>query len=289
MNEERKGEAAILSQTVLWGFFPVIATLSFLSLNPVVSLALTTALSTIFFGFMMTYRGLWKELGNWKVWVELFYIAFFIGVVYYGFYYLGLKYTTPGNASLLALSETLFSYLYFTLWHKENFSGKHVVGSLLMLLGAALVLFPHATGFNKGDLLIFLSTLFPPIGNYFQQKIRKKVHSETLMFGRSLLSLPFLVVFSLVLARDTSWSSIRASAWFLVLNGVVFFGVAKILWLEGIHRISVTKANALSAVGPLFTLIFAFIILKQTPTIWQLAAFIPFSAGLFLLTKNPNR
>ncbi len=73
---------------------------------------------------------------------------------------------------------------------------------------------------------------------------------------------------------------------FLLANGVLIFGVSKILWLEGISRISVTKALALGSLAPLFTLFIAWIVLKQAPTAWQIASLAPFFLGVLLLTNN---
>ena len=52
---------------------------------------------------------------------------------------------------------------------------------------------------------------------------------------------------------------VSSSLLFLVINGVLLLGVSKILWIEGIHRINVTKANALNSLGPLLTLLFAWL------------------------------
>ncbi len=66
----------------------------------------------------------------------------------------------------------------------------------------------------------------------------------------------------------------------------MILGLAKALWVEAIARISVTKANALNSIGPLFTLFFAFMIFHQVPTIWQSTSLIFFFFGVLLLTEN---
>ena len=78
--------------------------------------------------------------------------------------------------------------------------------------------------------------------------------------------------------------------WFLLLlNGVVIFGISKIFWVEGIHRMSVTKANALSSLNPFITLIFAWLLLKDAPTVWQLSALAPMILGVILLGINKEK
>jgi drug/metabolite transporter (DMT)-like permease len=58
------------------------------------------------------------------------------------------------------------------------------------------------------------------------------------------------------------------------------------MWLEGIHRIAVTKALALGSISPVFTLIFAWLLLNQTPNVWQLTSLVPMIFGIFLLTDQ---
>jgi drug/metabolite transporter (DMT)-like permease len=63
-------------------------------------------------------------------------------------------------------------------------------------------------------------------------------------------------------------------------------GLSKLLWIEGIHRISVTKASALSSMSPLLTLLFAWLLLGNVPSIFQLVSFIPMFFGVLLLSQN---
>ncbi|MBI2356020.1 MAG: DMT family transporter [Candidatus Doudnabacteria bacterium] len=80
----------------------------------------------------------------------------------------------------------------------------------------------------------------------------------------------------------------RQSWLVLLINGLIMLGLSKIFWLEAIHRISVVKANALSSMGPLATLFFAWIILRDAPTSWQLLSIVPMIFGVVLLGEEKN-
>ena len=288
LTETRKGDLAIIVQCVLWGLFPVITVLSYSSVSPIISLACSVLLATLFFAVYLTFKKKWRELADTTIWKDYLIMAILIGVLYYGLYYYGLKYTKPGNASLIALLEFFYSFLFFNVWKKQYFSFRHILGALLMIFGAAIILFPKAGVFNKGDLFVAVAILFAPIVNHIAQRLLKKVSSETIMFARSLLTLPFAFLFIFIFKEKISFEAIQKSFWLLLINGFLVLGLAKIFWLEGIHRIPVTKAAALLSVGPLFTLLYAFILLHQIPTIGQLSAFVPLAAGLFFLTSEKN-
>jgi len=285
LSQTTKGDLAIFAEAVLWAFFPIITILSFTTFNPVTSLAWSTLFAAVFFGLVMAARGKVKEIFNPKIYRYIIVIAFFIGWLFYGFYFFGLKYTTAGNASVIALTELFFSYLLFNVWKEQEFSRAHTAGAVLMLLGAVIILYPkQGLNFHSGDWLVLLASACAPVGNYYQQKARQIVSSETILFLRSLLTFPFFFLLAYFLKAQTGFGAAEKSLVFLLFNGFVVLGLSKIFWMEGIHRISVTRANALSSVTPLFTLIFAYFILRQSPTVWQLAALVPLGGGLILLT-----
>ncbi len=281
---------AIFGEAVIWAFFPIITILSYQSLPPILSLAYSSIFAVLFFGAIIIFRKKTKEIFHPKVWLYIPVIAFFITILFYGFFFTGLQYTTAGNASIIALMELFFSYLFFNIWKKEYFSVGHTLGAALMLVGALIILFPkHGLNFNRGDILILLAVACPPVGNYYQQKLRKFVSSETILFLRSLVAIPVFFILAAILKAGADFNGFVKSFWFLAINGILLLGLSKIFWMEGIHRISVTKANALASVAPLFTLIFSYWILKEQPQIWQLLALVPIGFGVGLLTGGNKK
>ncbi len=286
LSKTTQGDLLILIQAFLSSFFPIVAVLSYKSVSPMVSLFYSSLFTAGVFLLLFCFRPKWRELFLPGVLKELFFVALIIGVGYYGLFFFGLKYTTAGNASLIAMMEIFFSYVFFYVLRKEKLDAGHITGGLLMILGAVLVLFNKTSAFRLGDLIILLASAFPALGNYYQQKLRKKISTETVLFGRSMLTLPFLAILAFAFKENLSPAIISGNFWFLFLNGAIFLGISKIFWLEGIHRISVTKANIISSVSPAFTLLLAAFILKQYPNWWQLLAFAPLGIGLWLLTKT---
>lgn len=284
MKEERKGELYIFSEAILWSLFPILAILTFAGLSPLLSLAWTTLLASLFFVGVMLYRGTWRDLKNPIVWRYGMLIAFFIGVWFYGLYYVGLKYTTPGNAALIALFEVLTTYILFNILRKEPFPLEHKLGAGFMVIGALIILGKNYSGFAVGDFLILGATLLAPFGNMFTQKCRDIASSETIMFMRSILSAVVMFALAVILGETISFDNVITILPFLLINGIVIFGVSKLLWIEGIHRISVTKAIIIQSMTPLLTLLFVWLFLSQAPTAWQLSSIVPLLLGVMLLT-----
>src|SRR3989344_3495802 len=120
----------------------------------------------------------------------------------------------------------------------------------------------------------------------FHQKAKLISSAESILFLRTIIATPFILLFAYLFGQHLQVFQIKESLLFLVLNGFFILGLSKIFWIEGVARIPVTKANALNSLAPLFTLFVAWLVLHQAPTIWQISSLVPFFFGVLLLTDN---
>jgi len=276
----------IFSELFLFSLFPILVVLSYANLSSLASLAWSMVFASAFFVGVVTYRKLWYEMLNPQLWKYSFYIALFVGVLFYGLFFVGLEYTTPGNASIIILFQVFTTFLFFNIYRGEHISFDHKVGAILMIAGALVILGKGWSGINVGDLLILGGTFCTPIGNFFQKRAREIASSESVMLLRSLITLAFIFPILYIVGSAPTFGDIQTSLVFLLINGILLLGLAKILWIEGIHRMSVTKAIALASIAPFFTLFFSWLILGQMPTQWQLLSLAPFIIGVLLLTDQ---
>lgn len=286
LSKERQGEMIVLGEAFLWGLFPVITVLSQKNIPTLLALAWSTLFSTLFFALILTVRKKWKQIKNTKAIKDILAATLTLGIAYYLFYFFGLRHTSPGNASLIALTEIFFSFLFFNVWRREYFLRVHIWGAILMLVGAAIVLYPNTTEFKIGDLMVLAASFIAPLGNFFQRRARESVSSESILFIRSLISAIFIFILAYFAKDNFTAMDLKGSMVFLVINGFFLLGLSKILWVEGIFRINVAKANALNAIAPLLTLVFAWLLLGNIPTGFQLFSFIPMFFGVILLGMN---
>jgi len=286
LDTERKGELCLLSSTLFWGLFPVITILSFTSLTPLISAGLSTLIAALLFGAILTVRQRWHELLIRAAWRDLALTTLFIGFLFYGLIFIGASYTTANNMAIIMLLEIFFNQIILSTWGKEKLTPLQLMGTPLMVGGALLVLYQGDLRFNPGDLILVAASAIPPFGNYYMQQARKKVSSITILSVRSFFGGLFLLFTGLLLESDLKAAAIADSMTFLLINGIFLLGLSKILWIEAIHRITISKATALSAGTPLITMFFSYFLLGETPTVQQMLGFIPIALGIFLLTKK---
>ena len=212
-----------------------------------------------------------------------------LGVLYYILTFFGLRLTSPGNASIIGLSEILMGYIFFHLIRKEEILKSHLIGAILVIVGVIIIFIPNFQKFQLGDLLILSAALIAPFGNFFQRRARTKTSSESILFIRSVIGT--IIIFFLAFMLRDSFTVISIKSAFLVLfiSGVFVFGLSKIFWIEGIHRIGIVKANALNCISPLVAISFAWVILQKAPTIYQLLSIIPLFFGIIFLSRNKTK
>ncbi len=284
LTKTQTGELFLVSHALMWSIFPVITTFTFNGLTPLFSAGLSTCISALFFGIFITFKRGWHELNIRSAWKDILLTSLFIGIGFYALLFIGIQKTTAGNAGILTQLEVLFSMIILGLWKKEKLKKGHIGGAVLMIIGGILVVYKGEFELNAGDLIIIAATALPPIGNYFAQKARQKVSSSFIMFSRSVISGIFLMILAILFEPTLNTGNLKNSILFVVINGIFLLGLAKILWIESIHRISISKAVALDAIAPAFTLIFAYWLLNETPTGWQILGFIPILIGVWILT-----
>lgn len=283
----KSGIPYILISTVLWAMFPVVTAVSFKTLPILTIAAIATFFSMLFFGAVLLFRPERRKPSRQCI-RDIAVACLLIGIGYYTLSYVGISLTTPGNAAILFLMEIFFSYLFISvIGGKEPFIKEHVFGAVLMVIGILFVLLPSADGIRVGDFIILFATMLPPIGNLAMQRARKEVSSHYIMFWRAIVGTVFLSAAAVSFEDIPSVETVKSALPLLLLVGILILGFSKILWIEAIHRLPITQTISIDSIRPLFTLVFAYLILGQAPE-WVQILSIPFvAAGMFLLTKKP--
>jgi len=286
MNKQKKGLIIILSESILWSLFPIFAISSYSQIPPLLSAACTTLFAAVLFALILTFQKRWNQFRNITVWKEIFLSTIIIGIGFYLLVFIGMSKTTAGNSSIIFILEIVFSFLFLKIFKKENSSFINFLGAIFMIIGAIIILFPGKIEFNIGDIILLIAVMIPPLGNYYQQQARKQISSIHILFIRSIASSLFFFFIVFITHDNISITAIKNSILLLLLNGILIMGFSKILWIEAIHRIPISKAVSFSTITPLITLIVSHFYLHEIPTIWQISAFIPIMYGGILVMRK---
>ena len=114
-SRERQGDLFILGSATLWGLFPVITILSYHTVSPLLSLAISSLFAAIFFAALIAYKKNWHELRNHAALKNILLATLFTGILYYLLIFLGLQFTTAGNASIVSLTEIFLPLIILSM------------------------------------------------------------------------------------------------------------------------------------------------------------------------------
>ena len=155
-----------------------------------------------------------------------------------------------------------------------------------MISGAVIVFLPDVikdATVNRGDLLIAAAVTLAPFLNFFQRRARETMRNETILLVRAAVGFPYLLLLAYLFNQTTTFDALWSIFPILAFGGIIVFGLSKVFWLEAMRRIPVVNANAINAMGPVATLLFAFVVVGEIPNAFQLLALIPLLGGAFLL------
>ncbi len=282
---ERTGELFMLAFAFSEGWFPIITIIALQYITPIFVYSFTLIFATMSFMALLVIRKKTRELIFWQAYKNLLLVSLLMSIMF-ACIYIGLSYTSAGNMAVLIFLQVFFSFLYFNLFGREKFSRIHLSGAILMVFGALIILFPDKFIFNVGDLLILFAAAIAPIANLFQKRARKQVSSETILAFRSIVALPVLLLLAFLTEPIPSLPDLISALPYIAVSGLLLMGLSKIFWVESIHRISITKASAMAALIPVFTLFFAYLTLNEIPGYSQFAGILPVLLGGYLITRK---
>lgn len=284
MNEQRRGHLYAVLLAFFEGWFPILSLLAVQSIGPLHSYLVIIVIATValllLLAFTEDFKGLWYR----PALPALLYTSLYITALF-TLLFIGLRYTTAGNLAVILTLQLFFSYLYFNLFGREKLHPLHTAAAFLMGLGALAILWPETLHFNPGDLLVLIAAALAPIANLYQKRARRHVGAMTILAFRNLAALPVLFAAALLLEPMPSENALLNALPSLIAVGLLVYVLAKLLWIEALHRIGITRLSAMTTFIPLFTLTFAFFLLGEVPSLRQAAGIVAVLLGAYLITR----
>ncbi len=284
MTKEREGELLMVGLTILESWFPILSIVAMSYVGALHTYMYSLIIAFFFYMAIMYKRDRFKELKNKAAYKDLLLTTFWITFIF-TLIFIGMRYTTAGNMAVIVFLQVLFSYLYFNVFGKEKMETIHFIGAVIMAAGALIILFPENFAFNKGDWLILISAAAAPIVNLYQKRARAYCSAETILGFRTVVGFPFVALLAYLLEPAVSYENFMSALPYMFLIATGIYVAAKIMWIEALSRMSITKLSAMLALLPVMTLFFAYIYLDEIPEFRQLLGIIPVLVGGYLITK----
>jgi len=288
--EERIGELMLLLTCVFEGLFPIVAKFATNAFPPIFFTAVSVLCAAfVFFCVLVFRRRLFQQ-------ISLVALGYAFGVTIFvvmglAIVLIGVQWTSGINTTLLLQAEMLFTFLFASLFLGERLRRVAIFGACAVFLGTVFVLFNGTFVLNRGDLIIVFATALFPIGNMFAKKALELISADTLLFLRYLMGGCILLSVSFFF-EDISgiephvW---RESMWIFPVYVLLILVCSKICWYAGLKRLLLSKAVYIGSASPAFSLIFAYMFLREVPTTYQLLGFFLIVGGVYFLISKSRR
>ncbi len=285
--QEKIGEILLLFDVIIFSLFPILINYTSKLIPPILFAGLSNVLAGLTMFIYSLATGKFKEFQNRKALKYSLMVTVFIIIIPSIFIYPGTKLTSGVNTTIFFQVETFAALFFCALFLKEKITKIKLIGATLISLGAVVVLYNGDFSLNVGDLLIIIGTVIYPIGNIFAKKGLNEVSPQIIICIRSAVGGVALILISLIFEKTFGHISgnINKVLPYILINGIIIMGLSKILWYEGLKRMEISKATALTMSYPALSLIFGYFLLKEVPSPYQFSGLILVIAGVITITR----
>jgi len=201
----------------------------------------------------------------------------------------GLNWTTASKTSVIMAMTPVLVALLATLLKQERLHWAGWLGIVISFIGFYFVITNQVGTFHfsweelRGDLMILIGNFFWAIYTVFSKPFLKKISplkwtSITLAVG-TLFYLPFA-------ASDIvriQWSEISFKAWAALFYSALFaIAICYVIWYASVRRVGNSKTAVYGYLSPIFTIIFAYLLISERITFLQIGGALIIFAGVYL-------
>jgi len=205
-----------------------------------------------------------------------------------------LSYSTASNVSLIVCSCPMVSTLGLAaLYKEERLSKTQYLGSVIALLGMAVVVLNghfvlHLSA--RGDILALVACLCWAVYSILLRNVMNRYPSlfitRKVFFYGVITIIPFILFTSMPAPSTLLRGEVMAHLLFL---SVVASFLCYVFWNKCLRNLGVQQASNWIYFNPIATIVFAWIMLNEKPTIFLFFGTAMILFGMYLADRNQNK
>lgn len=278
--------------TLLWASNSVIGRLLKDSVGPITISALRFWVAAIIFAWLLRHRP--PEERRVGRDIRLLIAMAFTGIVLFSpILYLGLRYTTAVNCSLINGLAPLITGIFATLIIKEPMSARQISGALaalggvLMLISGGSPILWQMAVFNIGDIIILISVAIWGLYSVISSKTMRRRSAVSATAFSTFIGLPVLILLALweqqTIPALFDWQSVLG----LLYLGVGPAAIGFVAWNAGVARLGASGAMVFYNTLPVYGALLGFIFLGEPLGIHHLIGGLLIVGGGIWAAKKP--
>lgn len=214
-------------------------------------------------------------------------LAFFEPFLYFMGESYGLQYISATIAAAIIATIPLFAPFAAYIFYRDKISIRNVIGILISFFGVTIVIFNISEGITAspiGVLLQFCAVLAAVGYTTVIQKISPRMNNLSIIFYQNMFGAIYFLPIWLIFEKDSflaitfNWESMFA----IIKLALLVSSLAYIFFTYSIRNMGIIKANMFANTIPVFTAIFAWIILGDDLSVQKIIGITIVVAGLFI-------
>jgi drug/metabolite transporter (DMT)-like permease len=278
----------LLLGVILWGLYPIFTHHFVLTLDPLFLVSIASFVASIPFIIRLIITGKQNQLFSGKNLKSILPVALFTGASY-SLLFIGTKLTSGTNSGLLLQAEPIYALILGVIFFGEVLGKERISASLVLILGAMIIVYKGGANPNLGDLLILLVPLSAQISHTIAKKLLDKgMDKYLLLAGRQFYSGLLLIVFVFTMNKSffglLSFNNLAIASYLgLYISAVIF------IWYTSIKKMPVSVASSYLPITALASLLGSAFFLKETISTQQYVGFFFIVGGMIWLGKLYSR
>lgn len=214
-------------------------------------------------------------------------LAFFEPFLYFMGESYGLQYISATIAAAIIATIPLVAPFAAYIFYRDKISIRNVIGILISFFGVTIVIFNISEGITAspiGVLLQFCAVLAAVGYTTVIQKISPRMNNLSIIFYQNMFGAIYFLPIWLIFEKDSffaisfNWESMFA----IIKLALLVSSLAYIFFTYSIRNMGIIKANMFANTIPVFTAIFAWIILGDELSVQKIIGITIVVSGLFI-------
>jgi len=176
-----------------------------------------------------------------------------------------LKMIEPATASFLSRFEVILTIVFAYFILRERLGILEIIGGTIALAGVFILRFEASLAVSRGATLMLLSALFFAVSEIIIKRNIASIATVSLLFYRNLFLIP--ISYGILHFRGQRLSlPVRNDLFLIFAASLLLPVIGRATYQIALKRIDLSRAALITQTTPLFTALFAFLILVTAPT-----------------------
>lgn len=225
-----------------------------------------------------------------KEWWILLVATLFGSFLFQMFYFIGLQYSTAGNASLILALSPLLTNVIAIRFLQERLTMQKLLGMILGLGGVIIIVFPGISKGNSiiGVLYLLTAALVSAVTPIMVKRLSVSMHSDQITVYLNVLGALFMAPAVVVeMLRGDLMVSSDVFKWMVIIITCIFVqGLVGFWFTKGIAVLGAGRSSLFTNLPPFTAIIAAYFFLGDPIQASQLLGGILILIGVFIGNKR---